>query len=1170
MEYLDKNEIRKILNLKGSDLIQPVIAERQLEVIRRGFNLLHQSENQALYIADEVGLGKTYIALGIASLIRHFSNSPDTYQDVILVPKENLQNKWSKEIRQFIHNNYKQQDNRVKSIIGNPVGSIFLKDHLEPIERDIPGYHIYRNSSMSFGLSYNSPKALKETLLSRLYDSRTIELLNEAEKRDYLLAQNKSLLKRFFAYLLSINNPQIELLIVDEGHNYKYGLGDSDMDDVSDRNNVATRFFGLKRNSDDDKRIFNDFPELRRLVKPKVEKLIILSATPKTNSLLEIKKQLDCFLPNHILSDSKTEKEVEDKLNLFLIRGKMEYELGGHFYSRNQCRFEHRNGNVEKRPDATGLRILDNEQSLVIGLLQYNTIKYLNAKHNASFELGMLAGFETFKLDNQKKKIEEQEFEETRTRKIRKSQDEEVLTAIIESYHTEFGAYPPHPKQDAIVEAAFEQMKKGQKSLIFVRRVASAYELERRLLDRWEKEVIYKELNEKWKNSMQSDELNALLSTYKGHMENRLVNEKLENIFNEIIIRLTGSPKIYQLTDNNEIPFTDDNLKTGLYFVYNNYSKLNNGQVFFDFLLKQVSLDKYKVEFIDCSYKLLKETRDEWTTLINNLEDNPFEEDDDESYFFHSYFRQPNNKYFRKSRIYQTDWFDLNYFLLNERFKIAAYDQEPLKKDNIQAKAKDASDVKEIQEIFLKNLKEEEFQEHSLYLDEYPSALVSKRTLITDLLTDVFEKEFTEFLIRLNDKSKRKIEIIYEIKTLVTIIKSTIRNGLGFLPLYIADNAETGDISSNYTKLITDCESSFFQIVEEIRTIINDYELLQAVNFPDKENQRDIEAKLTFQSPVKGMSGIKKNKGKVAAQFRMPGYPYILVTTEIFREGEDLHTYCQNIYHYGIAWNCSDMEQRTGRIDRINSLSNRKMVTKQNNDFEERVHVFTPYLEKTLEVNQVSKLFNSLNHFTKAFDIIDSIDEDGTASISTAVEEMPVKLDVYMKSKFEHDNFRGYIDNGKVLKTNSMIGTSKEDIFKLLNELRALILLSGQFYYEPDLIIEEFKIIGDYNLERRNNRRGPFRILLKNDVVPGQFLVEVSGYLFKSSSKIQKQVKELKTNGSLNYEVIDIDDYHALAKEFSLNNLNVDKLVKTLLEVVDIADQIEENITTGYDTVVFG
>ena len=106
MQILNKDNIKKLLNLKSSDLIRASVSDRQLEVIRKGFNFLNQPENNALYIADEVGLGKTYIALGIASLMRHFSNNVESYQDVILVPKSNLQNKWAKEIRQFIANNY--------------------------------------------------------------------------------------------------------------------------------------------------------------------------------------------------------------------------------------------------------------------------------------------------------------------------------------------------------------------------------------------------------------------------------------------------------------------------------------------------------------------------------------------------------------------------------------------------------------------------------------------------------------------------------------------------------------------------------------------------------------------------------------------------------------------------------------------------------------------------------------------------------------------------------------------------------------------------------------------------------------------------------------------------------------------------------------------------------
>src|SRR5687767_1973362 len=124
MSAIDHQTISEILNLQSSPLISSAIAQRQLEVIRRGFNHLSQQYNNVLYIADEVGLGKTYIALGIASLLRHFSGEPESYQDMVIVPKENLQNKWEKEIKQFINHNYLLHDNRVRSIIGAPVGEI--------------------------------------------------------------------------------------------------------------------------------------------------------------------------------------------------------------------------------------------------------------------------------------------------------------------------------------------------------------------------------------------------------------------------------------------------------------------------------------------------------------------------------------------------------------------------------------------------------------------------------------------------------------------------------------------------------------------------------------------------------------------------------------------------------------------------------------------------------------------------------------------------------------------------------------------------------------------------------------------------------------------------------------------------------------------------------------
>ena len=1173
MRYISNLDIKSILNLKSSELITNSIADRQLEVIRKGFNFLNQPENNALYIADEVGLGKTYIALGIASMLRHFSNEPESYQDIILVPKENLQSKWEKEILQFTQKNYLPNDNIVKSVIGHPIGTIHIHEKLEPITLDLPGYHLYRNSSFSFGFSYNSPKLLRDNLYTHLTNPVSIALLKKAENKGYFVANNpnpsinnKDVLKKFYAYLLSINNPDIELLIVDEGHNFKYGLGNHNDDVVSDRNNVASRFFGLKRDSESDKIIFKDFPELNTLVYPKVKKLIILSATPKTESLLEFKKQLDCFLPKHILSNVKSESEIKSTLNSFLIRGKMEYSINDTSYSRNQCRFEHRKGNVEKLLNTDGLKLQDNEQSLIMGLLQYNTIKHLNAKHNASFELGMLAGFETFKID-QEKRSEEPEYEETKTQKNNKSNDSEVLGHIINSYSDQFGTLPPHPKQDAIVDAVFKMMKNGEKSLVFVRRVASAYELERRLLDKWEKEVIAPEVKKLLSTQYKSDALEMLSDAFDEYDKHKLRNKKLNGLFIKVINKLLANPREYPFNLPENIVLTEANLKIALYHVDSKYKSLKRGFAFNDEVTKHLSLSIIRNDFVKSCYDYIIDTFHGWQLFVEaDGEGLGYEEDEDESYFFHSYFNQPHIKVFRKSRIHSTNWFDLNYYLINKQFQIAGFKFELLKSGLDEAK--ETIEFKEIQETFLKYIDSSNFSESEIYLSDLPENLVSKNTLITDLLLNVFELEFKHFIAELKRKNKSNSDIFREIKTLITIIKSSIRNGIGFLPLYIADNAE-GDIIDNYGSLIKNESSTFHSVLNEIRTIIKDYDLLRAVNFPENSTFKEIESKLIYQSPVKGMSGIKKNKSKVATQFRMPGYPFVLITTDIFREGEDLHTYCQNIYHYGIAWNCSDMEQRTGRIDRINSQSNRMMNSNQHLGFEEKIHVYFPYLEKTLEVNQVKRLFTSVNNFTKAFDIVDSISEDGMASVGDAVEEMPVQLDVFMRSQFEHNFFTGYSEIGEELKIKDTIGLSQLDLENKLKEVCLAIQDLGHFYLNPEIRFENYCIIGDVKLVDRNNRRGPFRIQIFNSLIPGQFIMEFSSYLFKTSSKTQRAINDYVLKNKLEYHLIDIDDFKALSYSMNINQLDLNRIKLELFNLVDNVDRIEEKLIE-IDNVIFG
>ncbi len=109
--------------------------------------------------------------------------------------------------------------------------------------------------------------------------------------------------------------------------------------------------------------------------------------------------------------------------------------------------------------------------------------------------------------------------------------------------------------------------------------------------------------------------------------------------------------------------------------------------------------------------------------------------------------------------------------------------------------------------------------------------------------------------------------------------------------------------------------------------------------------------------------GINKT---LVTQFRMPGYPLVLVTTEVLQEGEDLHTFCSRVFHYGITWTPSAMEQRTGRIDRIGSRTQRRLDgiadTPPASDL---LQVYYPYLGETIEVLQVRRVFERLNTFLR-------------------------------------------------------------------------------------------------------------------------------------------------------------------------------------------------------------
>jgi hypothetical protein len=157
---------------------------------------------------------------------------------------------------------------------------------------------------------------------------------------------------------------------------------------------------------------------------------------------------------------------------------------------------------------------------------------------------------------------------------------------------------------------------------------------------------------------------------------------------------------------------------------------------------------------------------------------------------------------------------------------------------------------------------------------------------------------------------------------------------------------------------------------DELVALASQFDLILDVNAPDArttpltETARLFGSQLRQQQPAAGMSG-QINK-TVIEQFRMSGYPFALVTTDLLQEGEDLHTFCSNMYHYGISWTPSAMEQRIGRIDRVRSQTDRRLNGRDRApDNDEKLQVFYPYLKDTVEVLQVNRVFERMNTFLR-------------------------------------------------------------------------------------------------------------------------------------------------------------------------------------------------------------
>lgn len=105
----------------------------------------------------------------------------------------------------------------------------------------------------------------------------------------------------------------------------------------------------------------------------------------------------------------------------------------------------------------------------------------------------------------------------------------------------------------------------------------------------------------------------------------------------------------------------------------------------------------------------------------------------------------------------------------------------------------------------------------------------------------------------------------------------------------------------------------------------------------------------------------REARSRLMRAFNTPFFPDILVCSEVMSEGVDLQRFCRHVIHHDLAWNPSTIEQRTGRVDRLGCKA----------EGCQSIVVYVPYLAGTADERQ----YKVMSHREQWFRVVMGQDE---------------------------------------------------------------------------------------------------------------------------------------------------------------------------------------------------
>lgn len=939
------------LRRRGEEDVEPPQATAQLEGAVALHNIL-QREGVA-YLADEVGMGKTYVALGAIALFRHFDPA---FRVAVIAPRENIQQKWMKEWFNFASHIVRVPDLRMKGLHGGPAKPLVKCESLRQFVRETtvsPDREFFlRLSSFSLGTGSEETdlRALRERFKHDLpWVADAIPSLHS--KRDF---------KDGLAKAVCCAIPEFDLLVIDEGHNLKHGFAER----IAARNRVLAFVFG-RPSPEVERRTFPDYG-------PRAKRVLFLSATPIEDDYRQLWNQLDVLgkgQPFAPLADPDvSENHKRDLAKRFVIRRVTTLPVSGTRLTKNLYRREWRRGGLAEHDEAQ--KVEDIRQRLSVALVQKKVAELLNSsKFNASFQMGMLASFESFLETSKAKKTDEDrgafdDAEQTDDVLERQGIDVVEVNRLAADYRRVFGTELPHPKMDALVARLAQAWTTGRKALVFLRRVASVWEIKERLdiaYNAW----LFDRLERAWSGTPAiAEDLRKLRGHYQ---EERAANRKA------LMAGRTAGVK----SDQEE----QDRGGLDTFFAWFFRGEGPDGP--------WLSGAAFSKRFIQARYELstffednhvaalLGVSADQTANALAEAVGCPASELPTRLIPLAASYLTAAERPGRR------EVFDAAQGGATEMLKEGALDPTLRRRAEAewqllwlprrQPKAGKPQDFERALSYgtLFSELREPRWQSlrEAIWpapVDADPSAAIRERELRRALL----------------GTACRLGHSLIDLFVLAIQGRGTlrVRERGGRTQSAQADDASVGaGADGSFIEsflMLLDSQRAVpaaqrgWGAYDELSELASHFGLILDVNEPKlltghlREVGDALGRLLKQQQPVGGMTG-GVNRTMVR-QFRMPGYPLILLSTDLLQEGEDLHTFCGDVYHYGLAWTPSAIEQRIGRIDRVRSRTERVAAASAAglgpND---KLQVFYPHLEETVERLQVRRVLRRMREFIR-------------------------------------------------------------------------------------------------------------------------------------------------------------------------------------------------------------